>query len=122
MENSEIFALADAAGKAAAAAKVPVPMIVGAGAILVNGERVLDRSYVEADGACGFAWVVVPGNSSFGKYLKRERGARKGYPSGIHLWISDYDQSMARKEAYARAFADVARGAGVDAYAGSRMD
>lgn len=112
MDNAEIFARADEAGRAAAAARAVRPMVV------IGGE---ERYYVP-DGVCGFAWVVVPGNSSFGKYLKRERGARKGYPSGIHLWVSDYNQSMERKEAYAYGFANVLNEAGISAYAGSRMD
>jgi hypothetical protein len=45
--------------------------------------------------------------------------ARKdGYYGGVTVWISEYNQSMARKEAHARAFAAVLSAAGVRAYAG----
>ena len=45
----------------------------------------------------------------------------KGYPSGYHFWVWG-SQSMARKEAYARAFAEVLKYYGVLAYAVSRLD
>lgn len=57
------------------------------------------------NGACGFAWVVIPGNSALGRYVKKKGIGRKGYPSGIHIWISYFGQSVTLKEAYASAFA-----------------
>jgi hypothetical protein len=75
------------------------------------------------DGACGFAWVTVrPGNCSFAIWAKKNAGYSKAYRGGVELWISGYDQSMARKEAYARSYSQVLRDAGIEAYAGSRMD
>ena len=44
------------------------------------------------------------------------------FRSGLSVWVSEGGQSMERKEAYARAYADVLRAAGIEAYAGSRMD
>ena len=76
-----------------------------------------------ADGACGFAWVTVrPGNSSFAIWAKKNAGFSKAYRGGVELWIHAFNQSMARKEAFARAYAEVLRDAGIEAYSGSRMD
>lgn len=119
--------LADAAGQAAALACTPRPMVVqGYGAV--------------EGGACGFAWVSMPGNTALGRAIMKEArreakqrfdslgdpsymGWSKGYPKGLSMWVSGYGQSMARKEAYARAYAEVLRNAGHErVYAGSRMD
>lgn len=109
---------ADAAGKAAAAACDVVPMVVVGG---VPGEQ--PKRYFVADGVCGFAWInVKPANSAFGRWLKREGIASKAYGGGLDIWVSDYQQSMQRKEAYARAAAEVLREKGINAYAASRMD
>lgn len=76
------------------------------------------------EGACGFAWVnVKPAYSPVAKALVAMGMARKdGYYGGVTVWIAEYNQSMARKEAHARAFAKVLAEAGVRAYAASRMD
>lgn len=75
------------------------------------------------DGVCGFAWVNVPGNSGFGRWAKKTGLMRKAYAGGVQLWVSDYGQSMTRKEAFAYAYADSLRASGVEnVYAGSRMD
>ena len=74
------------------------------------------------DGICGFGWVNVPGNTSFGKWLAKYRGARPGYPKGLEIWISDYGQSYERKAAHAGAMALYLQLHGVRARAGSRLD
>lgn len=104
---------ADAAGRAAAEAVNPRPMtVVGGG-----------QEYFVADGVCGFAWVVVkPGNSPFARFAKQNLRAHKHYYGGVEIWVSGYGQSMQRKEAYASAYADVLRNAGIQAYSQSRMD
>lgn len=112
----ELWDKAHAAGIAAGNAAQCAPMIVTDG----NG-----RQYPPVmDGVCGFAWVVhYPGNSSFATWAKKNKGARKEYGGGVCLrWVGEFNQSMTRKEAYARAFAEVLRGAGVDAHSMSRMD
>lgn len=83
------------------------------------------QSWFVFDGVCGFAWVTVkPANSKMAKYMKDViRIARKSiYEPGVMYWISDYNQSMQKKEAYAYAFAKVLQDNGIKAYAGSRMD
>lgn len=83
------------------------------------------QSWFVSDGVCGFAWVTVkPANSKMAKYMTDViRIARKSiYEPGVMYWISDYNQSMQKKEAYAYAFAKVLQDNGIKAYAGSRMD
>lgn len=120
---AQLFRAADEAGMNAANVVRPAPMVV------VQRENPFDDSspivkvYEPVmDGVCGFAWVNVPGNVPFGRYLK-ERGARKGYRSGVDFWISGYGQSYERKMAYANAFAAYLRENGVPkAYASGRLD
>ena len=111
---SEIFEAAHAAGMKAAAACVPNAMVViGAG-----GER-----YAIADGACGFAWIVIkPANSAFANWMKKNGKASKHYAGGVSWWVGEFNQSMEKKEAYAYAAAAVLREAGIKAYSESRMD
>jgi hypothetical protein len=74
------------------------------------------------DGACGFAWVAFPGNTSWGKWAKKKGIARSHYPKGLCVWVSEFGQSVDRKSAYAGAFAQVLRNAGIECYASSRLD
>ena len=108
-----IVANANAAGKAAAEACAPEMMCVKNGAGKVYGPFPV----------CGFAWVVVkPNRGAFATYLKDHAGFSKHYGGGISNWIGDYGQGMDMKAAHARAYAEVLRDAGYDAYANSRMD
>ena len=74
------------------------------------------------DGACGFAWIAFPGNTSFGKWAKKQGLARSHYPSGLCIWVSEFGQSVDRKDAFAGAYARVLKDNGIDAYSGSRLD
>ena len=82
------------------------------------------KEYYEPEGMCGFAWVKIrPGNSSFAKWLVKNKLARSAYGGGVDIWISGFNQSVERKEACARAMAEVLRNElGVNAYADSRLD
>lgn len=76
--------------------------------------------------ACGFAWCVVYGvklSTKQGKEMKAV-GFEKEYNGGISLWNpSDSPvQNIDIKEAGARAYADVLKQHGFDAYANSRLD
>ena len=108
-----VFNKAHEAGMEEGEAVVPTPMtVVGGG-----------QEYHVSEGVCGFAWIgSINGNSSFGRWLKKTGKGRKGYPSGMTIWVHQFGQSMARKEAYASAFADVLKEAGVKCFAGSRLD
>lgn len=80
------------------------------------------QSWFVADGVCGFAWVTVPGNCAFGKWGKAKGLFSKAYPKGLWYWVGEFDQSMQKKEAFARAVAEFLRQNGVEAHAGSRID
>jgi hypothetical protein len=123
----ELYAKADAAGRAAVEKATVIPMVVGTATSLFGNE--IDRSkptYFVEGGPCGFSWVnLKPGNCKFANWLKATRRARTdSYYGGVTIWVSEYGQSMQRKEAYATAFAEVIREAGVakSVYAQSRMD
>lgn len=118
-----LYMKAHEAGRAAAAVKVPTPMVVSEHANPLNDASPVARQWVVAGGVCGFAWVKVrPGNSSFANWVKKNKYGRPDYPSGVAINVKDYGQSMELKEAYAYAFAKVLSEAGINAYADSRMD
>lgn len=127
-----ILAEADAAGRAAVAVAKVTPMIVGSAKSLFSNE--IDYSqpaeFVE-DGVCGFAWINVypefKGNTKLGKEERKvlERlGFSKDWENNkrFYLWVSDFNQSMQKKETYARAYAKVLSANGVTASSMSRMD
>ena len=92
------WADAQAAGRAAAVACDPVPMIV--------------EGYEHApvlDGMCGFAWVhFTRADSRFAHWLKRNGYAEgRAYRGGLDVWVRGYGQSHARKLAHANAAAAV---------------
>ncbi len=76
--------------------------------------------------ACGFAWVSVHNvrsNSKVGKALQAV-GFRKSYHGGLELWNpSKFPcQNVDTLEEGARAYAEVLKRNGIEAYAGSRLD
>lgn len=123
-ECAALHAKAHAAGRAAGEAATPTPMVV------VQRENPLDdtspvvKTYAPvADGLCGFAWIRIrPGNSSYARWAKKTLGAHSGYYGGTEIWVDGFGQSVARKEAYARAYAEVLQAAGISAYPDSRLD
>jgi hypothetical protein len=119
--HRELFDKAHAAGMAAGEGAAPQPMYVVQRHV-VTGE-IIKRYPPVMDGVCGFAWINIrPGNSPFANWMKKNTHASKSWEGGIEYWVREFNQSMQRKEAFARAFADVLMQAGVKAYAGSRMD
>lgn len=105
--------------------------------------------YFVSEGACGFAWVKFSGNRKFLNYLLgrvktevpvgpalRQYGeswretsvlnppSPDHYYGGVSLWVGGYGQSVARKEAFAEAFAAVLRDKveGLTVYGQSRLD
>ena len=74
------------------------------------------------DGPCGFAYVVLrKSNTSFAIWAKKRGLFSKGY-SGTQLWVSDFNQSVTLKSAYAQAYARVLNQNGIECYSGSRLD
>jgi hypothetical protein len=75
------------------------------------------------DGACGFAWITVkPANCAFANWAKKAGYMRPAYGGGVQYWVSEFGQSEERKAAFAGAFARVLCEAGINAFAGSRLD
>lgn len=109
-----IHEAAHEAGMAAGRKSEPHPMNV------IDG----DKLYHVADGVCGFASVIIkPARSRFVNFLK---SLDKGYPSyygGYALPCHEFNQSLARKEDYCRAYIAVLKEHGIErAYLDSRMD
>ncbi len=124
-ECLELYNRAWLAGQAKATGTTPVAMVVGTPTTMFGNDLDPNKpQYYVADGVCGFAWVVIrPGNSRFANWLKKNGHGRKdSYYGGVTVWISDYNQSMQRKEAHAGAFARVLQEAGINAHSMSRMD
>lgn len=118
--HQEFLALynkAHTAGHEAAMNKTPNPVTFQ--------DSISGQKYYETEGLCGFAWIIVrPGTSRFARWLKEQNKARTdSYYGGVCIWVSDYNQSVEKKEAYARAFAEILKDAGYNrVYAMSRLD
>lgn len=111
-------------GMKAGQAHRPIPMVVQQHSNMLDDNSPVKESWFVEGGVCGFAWVVVkPGTSSFARWAKREKDAKRAYYGGIQvLWVSEFGQSYERKVAFARKFAEVLREGGVKAYSESRLD
>lgn len=110
-----IHKMADAAGKAAVLALTPIPTVT----TQFGGDR--GESGLVPDGACGFAWVKFSGNTFWGRWAKKTGLAKPAYQKGLSIWISDYNQSLQKKEAYAQAYASKLREKGINAWVQTRM-
>lgn len=118
-----VWAEAMQAGLAAGNRHKPTPMVVCKHASPLDDNSPIIRQYAPVEGGvCGFAWVKFPGNTSFGKWAKKQGYVRSSYGGGLSYWVSQFGQSMERKEEFARAMAIVLKSHGINAYAGSRMD
>jgi hypothetical protein len=113
VDFAAIHAEAHAAGMKAGTEVIPTPMVV------VDGSRTYEPVM---DGACGFAWVRFKGTTPWARWAKAQKLAGAAYPTGLSIWVHQFDQSITRKEAYATAYAQVLRNHGIEAYAGSRLD
>jgi len=100
------------------------PMIVGTPTELMGNEiDYSKKTYVVEGGVCGFAGVVIkPARGKFVSYLKSIGMGNKHYYGGWYVSVREFGQSLARKEAYADAFADVLKEVGMRVYVDSRMD
>lgn len=116
MNAQELYTQADAAGRAAVQSAAIRPMIV-------TDERT-GKQWYEGDGVCGFAWIKIrPARGKFVNWCKKNNiGRTDSFEGGYMIWVSDYNQSMQKKETYARAFAKVLQDNGIKAYGMSRMD
>lgn len=94
------------------AARAAQPQIVG----------IKDHPEFGAFPICGFAWVEFKGNTAWARWAKRAGLARKHYPSGVCIWISQFNQSYDLKMAYAEAYAATLRRYDITAHADGRLD
>jgi hypothetical protein len=125
MDFQDLYERAHQAGMNAASAAKVQPMIVGTPtSIFSNDIDETKPTYFVPDGPCGFAEVIVkPGNSRFANWLKRnDIGSTRHYGGGVSVWVSQFGQSYQRKMEYARAFADVLRSEGINAFSTGRLD
>ena len=120
MNFQELYDAAHQVAHDAAQKMIPTPVAFQNSNLFDN--KPTGEVFVLDEGACGFAWIQFAGNTAWGKWAKKNNLAHSAYPTGLHIWVSDYGQSMDRKEAYARAFAEVLRLNGIKAYSNSRMD
>lgn len=121
------YGKAVAAGQAAGEAAKPRAMMVVEHSNPLDANSLPKRMWHEPEGMCGFAWVnVSPGNAPFANWLKKQKLARKAYGGGVDIWISDFGQSVERKEACANAMAKVLKeelgSNSLSIYASSRLD
>jgi hypothetical protein len=121
----ELYAKADAAGRAAVEKATIVPMVVGTATSLFGNE--IDRSkptYFVADGPCGFAYLHCrPSRGGFSSWLKKNGiGRYSEYNRSWCISVSQFNQSLQKKEAYAYAFAKVVSEAGINISVESRLD
>jgi len=93
-------------------------------------QQVYDKYGTDHVGACGFAWVDIyefngeklKGNTKMGRLLKKA-GIEQNWQRTFSQWCNWYGgQNIDIKEAGARAYANVLKGYGFIAYAGSRLD
>jgi hypothetical protein len=112
------------AGMRAAKAAIPTPMVVYEAEGLSDRPKEGGKSWLISEGVCGFAWVNIrDARKGFARWVKNEGiGRTDSYYGGVKIWVSQFGQSMTRKEAYADAYAKVLRDNGVTAYSHSRMD
>jgi hypothetical protein len=126
-EAEALYKRAHEAGIAAFHAAKPTPMIVGEAKSLFSNEiDYTKKTYYEADGVCGFAWIKVrPARGAFVAYCKANKIGYSSSYGGYQVspkGEAAMSQSYARKMAYAGAFAKVLNDAGLDAYADGRLD
>ena len=122
-ECQALHAKAHAAGMAAGEAHAPVPMHVVERVNPFDDNSAIKRDYgVYAQGVCGFAWVEFPGVGSFARWAKEAGVARARAMGGYQVWVRGFGQSYEKKCAYAHAYAEILREAGVPAFADGRLD
>ena len=138
MNVKEIMWLAEDEGMEASLACQPKPVVFAQAKNLLTNEIIPGTEQIIEDGLCGFAWVTIlsktPENKEFIKELKKAKliSGINEYPvrpwhknidgPGYKYWVGLNTQSVARKEAFAEAFADTLKKFGITAHVGSRLD
>jgi len=135
----KIFDKALQAGTDALKACIPTPMVVQLHKDVTDDHSDVIKSYHISDGVCSFAWINIKltniPSRQFINALKKAKLAtadinsfnhepfkKSLYYGGYMYWIHQGNQSMQKKEAFARAFAAVLINEGIKVRTGSRMD
>ncbi len=121
-EYHELHVKAHEAGLEAGLAARPAAMVVQRHQSPFDDESPVVQQWYVPEGVCGFAWVLTPGDTPFGRWARRKGGYGSHYGGGVALWVRHFGQSLERKEAYADAYAAVLREAGIKAFGQGRMD
>lgn len=124
-EMAVLYSDAHIAGMTAVAGLNIAPMVVVEHSNPFDDSSEVVNRWVVPDGPCGFAWITIsPANSRLARWLVSRGLARKNtYEGGVTFYVHDFNQSLAKKETYAHAFAKVFRDAGFSrVWAHSRMD
>ena len=122
-EFERLWSAAHSAGLAAALAATPPAMVVQRRSDPMDDTSPIEKEWIVPDGPCGFAWITVPGNSSFARWRKKVGTADRDYYGGCCIKnVHEFNQSLIRKTAYAIAFARVLQDAGIPAHAHDRID
>lgn len=120
--------------EALAKATPPRPMIVGTPTTPFGTDIDYSKQvWYEADGLCGFAWVVLSsGRSGFAKWIIETGKGYKHYQwgggyKGVQFSVSgrgfaETRQSYELKMQLANAMAEYLRSVGIDAWADGRLD
>lgn len=123
-ECAELYQKAHKAGMEAGKAANPTPMVVRQHASTADDSSPVIQSWHVPEGVCGFAWVNIrPANCRFANWCRKEfKGSNNSYSGGLDINADLFGQSYDRKCAYAQAFAEVLRDAGINANVQSRLD
>ena len=132
MNFQRLYDLASDAGYEAGFNHTPEPVSWTQGDVFgkpVEGAKVWNCS----EGLCGFAWIAlynkVPAGmkrkvkTPFAHWLIANGHARwDSYGKYTHISVSEFNQSVDRKYAYAQAFVRVLENHGIEAFAKERLD
>lgn len=123
IHNCEYQALWDkaiAAGEAAAQACMPTPVT-----FKCRAGDAPPKTFHDAEGACGMAWVTVqPGTCAFAQWARRHGLMKSGLErTGVSYFVGGLGSaSLARLEAFAHAMRDEFQRAGLYSSVTSRLD
>jgi hypothetical protein len=103
--------------------EIGVPKFIVGDSIGLSNKIDYSKPTYVLNGLCGFAWVkIYPARGAFVNYLKSRNIGDKSYNGGYDIWVSEFGQSVDRKNAFAQAFAEVLKKYGINAYGQSRLD
>lgn len=105
----------------------PAAMLVYETAGLTDIPKENGKSWIVAEGVCGFAWIVItPATSSFARWCAKKQIGYKAYQGGWAIHANDLvpsaGQSYERKVAAMTAAAAVLRAHGIKCRVDSRLD